>query len=297
MNSKNPFFSQKNIVIIILCVFLGYGLLWGGVLIESRVDNNRIKRATKAEQDRLNNLSPEEKSILKTQNYLVDSITLADTSERIFLSYLQRKFDLPAKIGVEGPPIDLFEDPRTYPEQVHYLARIPYPDRIVNVPPKDDLEDGIHITNIYGANCDHMSLPANFWPTMEQSIKTGSYYMTHVALALAMMKDNGCTLPSVASDMENRVTQEMVKVADNPDTVADLRYEAIAFLLLGERRDLVKQSWIDQIIKEQRDDGGWSQEVGGKDNDHHTILLAFWSLLEYSRPNTPDEPLILRPHP
>lgn len=295
MNLKNSFFSRKPLIFIVLGVFLSYGLIWGGALIENRMENNRIRLAIKVEKDRLNNLSPEEKSILKAQNYLMDSVTVIATSERIFLSYLQRKFNLPSKLGADETPIDLHEDPRTYPEDIHYLARIAYPNRIVKEPPRHPLEDGIEVSNIYSGNCDHIPLPAIFWPMVEQNIADGGYLMTHVALALALMKDNGCSLPPNADSITSRVMQDLVKLADNPDTVADLRYEAVAFLLLSERRDLVKQSWIDQIISEQRDDGGWSREVGSKKVDNHSVLLAFWSLLEYARPDTPNEPLIRRP--
>lgn len=295
MNSKSSFFSRKNLLAVIACIAILYVLLWSVVLIKNKIDHNRVLQAIKAQEERIQNLSKEEKSIQKTVSYLMDSITLADTSERIFLSYLQRKFDLPKKLGADEVPIDLDQDLTPYPNQIHYLARIAYPNTIVNVPPTQEMDEDIKVTNINSANCDHLPLTDNFWPIMERSVAAGGYYTTHVALAFAMMKDNGCTLPPGAEDMKNRVVQDMAKLADDPSTIADLRYEAIAFLLLSERHDLVKSSWIDQIVTEQKEDGSWSREAEGAKSDHHSTLLALWSLLEYARSSTPDVPLIRRP--
>ncbi len=292
MNLKTSFFSKRNLLVIVLCVFVGYLLVWGGALIENKIDRNRISRADKLNQERYNNLSKEEKAILKAQGFLMDSITTVAPPERILLSYIQRKFNLPNRLGVDEVPINLNEDLPTYPDDVHYLARIASPNKIVKVPPKNYLEDNLKVINIYSANCDHMPLPANFWLVIEQNIQEGGYPMTHVALAFAMMRDNGCKFPADVDKINDRVMQGLVKLADDPATIADLRYEAIAFLLLSERRDLVKQFWIDQIVKEQRDDGGWSKEVGDKKIDYHSVILAFWALLEYERPNTPDVQLI-----
>ncbi len=262
----------------------------------NKIEHNRKAHLAKVEQAKKDSLSKEEKAIQKAQDHLVVRISFAGTSERIFFSYLQRKFDLPAVLGTQGPPMDLHEDPMTYPEQTHFLARIAYPDRVVNLPPnKAGLDDNAKITNIYSVNCDVMPLPNNFWATMKQSVTLGDYYMAHVALALAFMKDNDCLVPPIAADMKSEVEQNMVKLADNPATIADLRYEAIAFLYLSGRSDLVKSNWIDQIVSEQRQDGGWSEKIGGTKVDYHATLLALWALLEYSRPDTAYEPLIQRP--
>lgn len=294
-NPKTSFFQPKRLVFITISTILAYILLWSAFLVVNKIDNNRRVRSIVANQDQIKNLTPEEQSIKKAQNYLTNSINTVDTSERIFLSYLQRKFDLPSSIGADGPPIDLYEDPRTYPAEVHYLARIAYPDRIVKEVPRYELDDGVKVTNIYSANCDHLVLPADYWDVMERNIATGGYYAAHVILAFSLMKDNNCTLTPNADIIKGRAIEVLVGVANDPTTVADLRYEAIAFLLLGERKDLIKAEWINQIISEQRSEGGWSRVVGESKNDPHATLLALWALLEYARPNTPDEPLILRP--
>ena len=294
---KKSFFSPKVLLITSVAVLFAYLIGVVGVYSFDKFSQARSKEhAAASKQAAYDKLTDEERAIQKTENLLKNSIATVSTSERVFYSYLQRKFDLPKEIGAHGPPIDLYENPRNYPEQIHFLARIAYPEKIVKVAPSlGELDSNIKITNIYSANCDHTALPKNFWPTMEASTNAGGYEAAHVALAFAFMKDNGCNLAPNSQDLKQRSLDEMVQLAVNTNTIADLRYEAIAFLLMDGRMDLVKPEWIDKIVLEQREDGGWSSEVGGYKIDNHSTLLAYWSLLEYSRPTTPYEPLILRP--
>lgn len=295
MKFKTKFFSSRAILLITIFIFLGYLVLLAGVLIRSKLDQDQRERTIKARQSQIMNLSSEEQSILKAQAYLLDTITLVTPSERLFLDYLQRRFNLDYELGVNGSPFDLSEDPRTYPEEVHYLARIAYPDRLVKMPPKIFIDDSAALTNIYSANCDHMALPGNYWQTLEQNVIRGGYFMTHTALALAFMEDNNCLFPASASKLKEDVMGGMVNLADSTGTVADLRYEAIAFLLLHNRKELVGPKWIERIVANQRSDGGWSNEVGGKKSESHSTVLALWALLEFSRGETTNERLIRRP--
>ncbi len=293
MKYKHTFFSRKNILIVTISVLMLYVLLWGGILVEAKVNEDRRLRAVKAKQDQVNSLSREERSIMQGEQYLVGSITQVKPTERLFLDYLRRKFNLDSTLGVAGPPIDLYENPKTYPEEIHYLARVAYPERIVNVSPNGRLE-GVSLTNAYSANCDHIPLPDEYWLELEKDISKGDYYLTHVALALALMEDNGCVTAKAAA-LREPVMSGMVALANNPNIVADLRYEAVAFLLLSNRRDLVEPEWVSQITAEQRDDGGWSREAGGDKNDPHATLLALWAVLEYGRADTRDTPIIRPP--
>lgn len=288
-------FSRRNILAFTIAMVLILGAASCWVIVKEKIDHDRQARAIKTEQARLDSLSPEEKSILRTQNYLSGSISLFQPAERLFLDYLQRKFTLSDKTGVNGPPFDLSEDPRTYPQEIHYIARIGYPERIVTAAPKHELDEAVEVTNIYSSNCDHLKPPPNYWDIVEQNIKAGGYYLTHVALAMEFMEENNCDLPPNITDINQRVVEGMVKIADDPSQPSDLRYEAIAFLLLRGQRDLVQSRWIDQIISDQQTDGNWINDYNDRSGDTHTTLLAFWSLLEYSRPSAPDEPIIRRP--
>jgi len=293
----NPFFSRRVLTLTVVMTIVLY--VSGGFVLHklgNYLEQRRKEQAVTQQKSALDKLSNEEKAIKKTQEYMLGSIALPEASERMFFGYLQRKFDLDPILGVAGPPINISRDPRTYPEQINYMVRIAYPDEIVREKPEvGKLDSNVAVTNIYSANCDHLELPANFWAVMEESVRLGGYYVSHVALALEMMESNRCMTPPIAAEIDSKVAEEMVKIISDSNTVADLHYESIAFLLMRDRRDLVKRAWIDQIISEQLEDGFWAQKVGDSKVDFHSTILAFWSLLEYSRPDTPDEPIILRP--
>jgi len=80
----------------------------------------------------------------------------------------------------------------------------------------------------------------------------------------------------------------------NPTTGPDLRYEAVAFLLHMDRRDLVQVKWLDQIAT--RAAAGWcwkyiTGEGGAMTRHHH----GCWALLQTARPDAHDEPVLRRP--
>lgn len=291
-NPPKQFFSRRNILPTVAVVILVYALTWALVLTGQKMHDNRVKHAAVVQQKQFDSQSADQKSIIKAQEYLKSYIGRVGIEQRLFLDYLQRKFNLDPSLSATQNPFQVREDPQTYPQEVNFLTRISYPDKIVTVAPRS-IVDGPALTNIYSANCDHMALPTNFWPTMEQNYQAGGYSMTHVALALAFMKDNGCQIPPSHADLKPKVIEAMTKLAGTPSTSADLRYEAIAFLGLSDAADHIENKWIEAIATDQKPGGSW---VDGNDvqNSDHTTILALWALLEYTHPNMPYEPLIHR---
>jgi hypothetical protein len=290
---KTSFFTRKYIIRTVVVIIVAYVGVWSYVLVDNHLADRREKHEISKEQALFDNLKPEEKALAKAQNYLKGTINNVQPAQILFLEYLQRRFKLDDSLGVSKTPIPINKNPVIYPQEINFLARIAYPNEIVNEPPKDVI-DGIALTNLYSANCDHIAFPNNFWSTMESNYKAGGYYLTHNALAFAFMKDNGCDVPTERSDLLSRTIEGMTVLASDPNTTPDLRYEAIAFLGLSGRGDLIESDWMDKVITEQKEDGSWSNPEDTKNHDHTTVL-GMWALLEYSRPNTPHEPLIHRP--
>lgn len=297
MNFRAPFFSKKNLVTFAACALIAYVISWGAVLTVRKLDHDNKTQTLRAQQAQRDSISKEEKAISKAESYLRVEIRQVDPASRLILDYMQRKFKLDKELGKDGTvPITLTSDPRTYPNEIDYVARIAFPDKLVRVVPKTS-PSGVSLTNVYGANCDILPLPADFWSVMEQNVSKGGYFVTHNALALAFIKDNGCSIPPSEGDLQTKVNDALVTLADDPKTIPDIRYEAIAFLQLNGRYDLVQPKWIDQIVSEQQNDGGWSEQQSGTKPSAHATLLALWALLEYNHPNKPYEPLIHRPTP
>lgn len=286
-----PFFAPKNLIRYLIIVGAGFILLYTGSFTYYAAVHRRQAVGLKARQQAFQQLSPAEQSIRKAQAYLEGSITQVKPVERLFLDYLQRKYKLDNKLGINGPPFDLSEDPRTYPEEIHYLARIAFPDKVVTVLPKSPFQ-GLSLTNVYSANCDHLALPAEFWPVIKENMDKGGYFLSHNALALAFMKDNNCLLPANFASLPEQVQQGLISIAGDDNTPPDLRYEAAAFLSFISQKKLIQSKWIDQIIAEQRSDGSWSEEAKAGKPSSHTTVLALWTLLEYARSDTPEQPLI-----
>lgn len=278
-------------VIISFGIFVGVQIL-GFVIADAhrRHGENTIKQQKEA----FNKLSAEDKAILNAQKYLVDNLGTVAPEQRLILDYLQRKFDLDPKLNVQNTPLIIKADPNNYPLEIHFVERIAYPDKLVTAMPRNVLDPMSWVT-VYSANCDHTPLPKDFWPKVRQNYSQGGYEMTHIVLALSFMRDNGCTIPNEAEGIEREVIAAMTRLANDPVTNADLRYESIAFIMLAGGYDSVNNGWIQKILSEQRPDGSWSFTLDdGKSNDHATTL-ALWAILEYKNPNKPYEPFIRRP--
>lgn len=289
MRARASFYSRKTLFMIFSIVVVALVVL----NLTNWVISQRPS-STSPNKDPFVGLSEREQSILKAENYLLDYITQTMPPQRLILDYLQRKYDLNPAIGVSGPPIDLYENPASYPEEIHFLARIVYPDKLVKQQPKGVISDP-SIMSIYAANCDHLALPGNYWQIVQKNVSEGGYAMAHATIALAFMRDNGCSIPQEAAEIRATARDGLVELAGDPATVSDLRYETVAFLQLDGRYDLVEPDWIDRIISEQNADGSWGLSLADKKPNDHATVLALWALLEYNYPNKPHEPLIRRP--
>ncbi len=251
----------------------------------------RHKLALRAAQQHFDALSPAEKAIRRAETYQMTMTTSAHPFQRLLFDYLQRSYNLPAELSVTNAPFDIPTAQTQSAIELRYLARIAFPEKVF----KDGISvplAGTSLTNVYAANCDNLSLPKNFWNTMQDNYGRGEYDLTHVALAFRFIRDNNCDIPDSAKVLESQVNRGMLAIAGGSATIADLRYEAIAFLLLSGNRSDVKQEWIDQIAKEQMPNGGWAAEIGSKTANDHSTVLAMWALLQYSRPSVEYQPLI-----
>ncbi len=286
-----PFFTRRNLLVVVVVALIVYLLFAFVALGSKRIANERHRASVRAAQQRFDALSPAEKAIRRAETYQMTMTTSAHPFQRLLFDYLQRSYSLPAELSVANSPLDIPTTQTQNAVELRYLARIAFPEKVF----KDSISvplAGTSLTNVYAANCDNLSLPKNFWDTMQDNYGRGEYDLTHVALAFRFIRDNNCDIPDSAMVLESQVNKGMVTIAGDSATGADLRYEAIAFLLLSGNRSDVKQGWIDQIAKEQMPNGGWAAEAGSKTANDHSTVLAMWALLQYSRPEVKYQPLI-----
>jgi len=215
---------------------------------------------------------------------------------RMVMDYLQRKYGLDPVFNAAITPIGIKakggdDDPR----EILSERRIAYPNQLVRNLSKG-ITDPVGVMDLEAINCDHISLPKDYDTIVAANLNRGGYYLTHVVFALQRMHENGCNFFSKQQDtaLREQAAQGMFIIINDPATTPDLRSESVAFLLDMGRRDLVQPTWITQIASEQLPNGGWQSGGNDPDADHATIL-ALWSLLQYTYPNAPNEPMIRRP--
>lgn len=88
------------------------------------------------------------------------------------------------------------------------------------------------------------------------------------------------------------LTQRIADEAHTDFKVTDLYYERVAFLLAAGRSDLVQPRWVERIIENQLEDGGWRWSWHGwgpywldpgnpmAASHEHPTVLAMWALYQ-----------------
>lgn len=292
MKYKQEFYGPRKFVSVAAAAIL---LLFSINVIGIWIAQDKKNEEHLAVQNAQKNLNPKDVSMQKTFEYLSHNLSQFSDSEKIFLHYLHRKFDLEPHLSIDK--INSIQRNHHSPQEVDYMYRIVDPNEILKQPFSTELTDANKITrlNLFSSNCDVKKIPSDFWPTMKAQADKGGFEMTHVALAIVFIQDNGCLSPPELEDIKEQVIAGMSDLAKDHETIADLRYEAIAFLYLLDREELVQDEWIDNIIKNQLPEGGWAEKVGDTKSLSHTTTLALWCLLESSNPDKPYAPLIRRP--
>lgn len=237
-----------------------------------------------------------EKTIQSSLDYLDRTASDVSPLQWLVVDYLQRKFNLDSKFSAAQRNI---QSPATEPDATDFQVyqRIIKPDKLLESLPITDLTP-MRRMMISAAHCDYIPLPKDFEKLLTDNMKAGGYNLTHVAFSLQFMKDNGCSLPlEQDQQLREKVATRLSELAARADISEDLRYEAIAFLLHMDRRDLVQIQWINQTANAQYSDGGWLTLPQDTKSSDHTTVVALWVLLEYAHPDTPETPIIRRPDP
>lgn len=244
---------------------------------------------------------PYAENINRAQAYFNKSFSQTSPVTRLLLDYLQRKYGLSPKLSAAITPIQPpIAGQQVDNAQFQVFNRISYPGDLVNVlpPAQDDPMTQMMMSALY---CDRIPLSKDFRQLVQTNIDAGGYNLTHVEFSLQRLKENNChpfSLPDQQA-ISKDIAVRMVSLIEDPKTIPDLRYEAVAFLLDMDQGYLVKTEWITQIVSEQRPDGSWKVRSSQKDSDttgvDHATMLALWALLQLSRPSVPTEPMLHHP--
>ncbi len=284
---KSHFIDTKVILIVVGLSLLAYLIVSVGYyLYDTNATQHKMREAENTAKAEFLAKSKNDQAIDKSTTFIEASITNILPRDRLMLDYMQRKFSLSSILSARATPFDLGENSPAYPTEINYLARIAFPDKRLSIQPKEAASETT-LTNIYSASCDSLPLPKEFWPTMRANLKAGDSGVTSDAFAFILLKHNGCIVPFAQSDLYEEVQVGLVKIAQEETSPADVRYEALVYLLMLGKFDVIEESWIDKLISEQLPDGSWTQDNETNDNRNHATVMALWTLLEYREPTKP----------
>lgn len=236
-----------------------------------------------------------ETAITRGLNYLDADAGDVSPLQMLIIDYLQRAYNLDPKFSASRRNI---QPPVNEPDATDFriFQRIITPD--VTLPDSLPLDGASPLRQMMmlAAHCDHLALPSDFYALLKRNIESGEYDLTHVAFALELMSNNGCSLHDKQNEEIRSMTATgLTKLYARSDISEDLRYESVSFLLLLKRRDLVQTRWINQLSSAQRPDGGWAVLTADKQSSDHATVVALWALLQYARPAVPGTPIIRSP--
>ncbi len=149
-----------------------------------------------------------------------------------------------------------------------------------------DLEaitEGIDRLTSRALNCQRYPLPSDFELTLRTAMSEGGYFLTHSALALQWIEENGCDT-AWSRRLRSLALQQLAKIPDVDLRLTDLELEAATFLVYMDSEQLLPPGFVDGVLEMQREDGGWpGDSASDLDTGHwHATSLALWILMETS---------------
>lgn len=141
-----------------------------------------------------------------------------------------------------------------------------------------ELESAWDRVTVPALYCDQYEWPASYVEDLERMGSKPGYDVTHAAMALLWMRDNGCDWPVDESVVRSWVDQMASQVREQP--LGDISYETAAILRHLGHGDRIPSGYADKVLAAQNDDGGWGFSSERPESHWHPTLLALWSLLE-----------------
>lgn len=207
----------------------------------------------------LNNLLIEKFPSLmeNANNFLLDTFAIVHQDEVITSRYyFSALFNNETNVNWDQLEIDYTEEEGIS----HFLLWCLFPDFLV----KDDIIDSI-LSSI------HMETN----PRQLAHIALGISWMNELHKSSTYIEELNISSEQIIDKLEPIFTQANLMINDS-------NLEGIVAKLILDKADNSDFRLIEQIIKAQRADGGWSYDGKSSTSSIHSTLIALWILLEYS---------------
>jgi hypothetical protein len=140
----------------------------------------------------------------------------------------------------------------------------------------------LNLLSLKALYCDCFKINSDtYLKELENIAGQGEYYTTHSLLHLYWLKKYNCLKKSDLIETEKilvKANKNLIKTGKTK--LNDIQIESMA--LIQANNNAIPFKWLNQIAKNQNDDGGWSPDANLKSSSHTTVL-ALWTLGEYRR--------------
>ncbi len=213
----------------------------------------------------------------------------SDLSAIIVLDYLQRKYALPPDLAFENS-----YDGAAYADKLRTWGRFVGEQAPIEEASLGSLEGnpGIEELVVHALYCDEFTLAAGYAALLVRFAERGGYDLTHAALSLRILRENGCSIPGLPGDVEEQFASGDARPPRAPSAGSTVRRarcplrspRALAGLVRGEA---ASDEQFARILAEEQPDGGWKAEADHPSRLHPTVL-ALWALLAHTHADAPE---------
>ena len=225
--------------------------------------------------------------------YFATSVETADPSWLSLFGYMHRRFGLDARLA-SGAPAHTLRDGVARPEVYAIYRRIDDPAAQVDKAAIAALPTAIDRITASALHCDRIPLPADWVQILAKASRAGAYALTHAVLATEWTVENGCrtrqdvtALHAEQVRLLEQLIEQRATLASQYESATDLWIEAMAMLDYSGAGDRIRAAWIDDLLSQQRADGGWPRHPRATRSDPHATALALWVVLAQRQPQAP----------
>jgi len=225
--------------------------------------------------------------------YFATSVETADPSWLSLFGYMHRRFGVDARLA-SGASAHTLRDGVARPEVYAIYRRIDDPDAQVDKAAIAALPTAIDRITASALHCDRIPLPADWVEILAKASRAGAYALTHAVLATEWTVENGCRTRQDVTALHAEQVRLLEQLIDQRATLAgqyesatDLWIEAMAMLDYSGAGDRIRAAWIDDLLSQQRADGGWPRHPRATRSDPHATALALWVVLAQRQPQAP----------